>query len=206
MRKKLHIGMSEYLMLLLVALASALRILLISQHWPATNSDEAIMDLMALHINNRGEHPIFFYGQAYMGPVEAYIGALCFRLFGQSVFSLRLGIIHFFALFLIGIYLLTRKLYNKHLALFTVALLGLGSSDMFAHQLKAIGGYPEIPFFGSFIFFLCCKLALSSSPPNTQLAQQTKQKEQQRQRRLRWWLYGLLGLLVGLAIWIDQLL
>src|SRR5436853_3919564 len=106
--KKFHIGLYEYIMLLLVVLASALRIVLISQHWPVTNSDEAIMDLMALHINNHGEHPLFFYGQAYMGPIEAYIGALCFRLFGQSVFSLRLGLIPFFALFLISIYFLTR--------------------------------------------------------------------------------------------------
>jgi hypothetical protein len=202
--KKLHIGLYEYIMLLLVALASTLRIILISQHWPVTNSDEAIMDLMALHINNHGERPLFFYGQAYMGPVEAYIGALCFRLFGESVFSLRLGLIPFFGLFLISIYFLTRKLYNKQLALFTVMLLCLGSSDIFARELKAIGGYPEIPFLGSFIFFLCSKLALSSCPLHAQPCDE--QKCHQKQERSRWLLYGLLGLLIGLAIWIDLLL
>ena len=198
--KKLRIGIYEYVMLLLVVLATLLRVMLVSQHWPVTNSDEAIMDLMALHINGRGEHPVFFYGQAYMGPVEAYIGALCFRLFGESVFALRLGLVPFFALFLVSMYFLTRKLYGKRLALFTVALLCVGSSDMFIRQLKAIGGYPEIPFFGAFIFFLCCKLALSSSDLYTQ-----RYEGQKGQRWSRWLLYGLLGLLVGLAVWIDQL-
>ncbi len=39
--------------------------------YPADDSDEATMGLMALHINTRGEHPIFFYGQNYMGALEA---------------------------------------------------------------------------------------------------------------------------------------
>jgi Dolichyl-phosphate-mannose-protein mannosyltransferase len=202
--KKFRIGMYEYIMLLLVVLASTLRIVLISLNWPVTNSDEAIMDLMALHINTLGEHPIFFYGQSYMGPIEAYIGALCFRLFGVSIFSVRLGLIPFFALFLIGTYLLARKLYNKRLALFTVALLCLGSSDIFSRQLKAIGGYPEITFLGAFIFFLCCKLALSSYPRYAK--QSHDQDSYQRQQRFRWLLYGFLGLLIGLSIWIDQIL
>jgi hypothetical protein len=201
---KKKVGTYECLMLLLVVLASTLRLVLISQNWPVTNSDEAIMDLMALHINNRGEHPIFFYGQAYMGPIEAYIGALGFRLFGLSVFSVRLGLIPFFALFLIGTYFLTRKLYNRRLALFTVALLCLGSSDIFSRQLKAIGGYPEITFLGSFIFFLCSKLALSSYPHCAK--QLNSQDSNHRQQRFRWLLYGFLGLLIGSSIWIDQLL
>ena len=41
---------------------------------------------LALHIAYRGEHPLFFYGQEYMGPLEAYIGALLFHIFGVSLF------------------------------------------------------------------------------------------------------------------------
>ena len=36
---------------------------------------------MALHIAYRGEHPFLFYGQNYMGALEAYIGALLFHQF-----------------------------------------------------------------------------------------------------------------------------
>ncbi|MBA2677864.1 MAG: hypothetical protein H0U76_05655 [Ktedonobacteraceae bacterium] len=188
----------EYAMTAIVLAASILRVALISQHWPVTNSDEGVMDLMALHIANRGEHPIFFYGQEYMGPLEAYIGAGLFQIFGASVFALRLGVIPFFAFFLLCMYFLTRLLYTRRLALITIILLSLGSSDIVTRQLKAIGGYPETFFFAAAIFLLASKLALSSRPAAPKLSE--------RERRTRWLLYGLLGCIVGLALWIDQLI
>ena len=196
--KRLHIGPYECAMLLLVVVGTTLRIVLASLHWPKTTSDEAFMDLMALHINERGEHPVFFYGQAYMGSLEAYLGALCFRLFGVSVFSQRLAVIPFFALFLICLYFLTRLLYTKRLALFTVGLLSLGSNDIIGRQLKAIGGYPEIVFFGACIFLLTSKITLSAA---------TSQQENSRGKiPRRHAAYGLLGVMIGLAFWIDQLI
>src|SRR5262245_56727648 len=53
----------------------ALRLTLAALGWPATDSDEATFGLMALHISERGAHPIFFYGQTYMGALEAYLAA-----------------------------------------------------------------------------------------------------------------------------------
>ncbi|HLG74900.1 MAG TPA: hypothetical protein VKX46_00715 [Ktedonobacteraceae bacterium] len=185
-------------MLTVVAGASLLRAILTSAHWPFANSDEGFMDLMASHIAFRGERPVFFYGQAYMGPVEAYVGAVCFRLFGISVFSLRLGVIAFFALFLICMYFLTRLLYTRRLALATVLLLGLGSSEVVSHQLKAIGGYPELPLFAALILLLASKLALSSHPRLTPFTT--------GQRWLRRLAFGLLGFLMGFSFWIDQLI
>ncbi len=38
------------------------------------NADEAVVALMARHIL-QGERPIFFYGQAYMGSLDAYLVA-----------------------------------------------------------------------------------------------------------------------------------
>src|SRR5690348_6499925 len=56
----------------------ALRLTLAALGWPATDSDEATFGLMARHISERGAHPIFFYGQNYMGAVEAYLAAGAF--------------------------------------------------------------------------------------------------------------------------------
>lgn len=196
--KRLRIGPYEVVMLALVVAASLLRILLISQNWPATNSDEATMDLMALHIAYRGEHPIFFYGQDYMAPIEGYVGALCIQFFGVSLFAVRLGLIPFFALFLVCLYFLTRLLYTRPLALVTVALLSLGSNPVILYQLRAIGGYPEIVLFAALIFLLASQLALSSHLFFDASAL--------RERRWRWLAYGFLGLLIGLAVWDDQLI
>ena len=61
------------------------------------------MALEALHIAYRGEHPVFLYGQNYMGTIEAYLGALLFHIFGVSSFSIRLGLALMFALFLVWV-------------------------------------------------------------------------------------------------------
>ncbi|HEY4385319.1 MAG TPA: hypothetical protein VGN34_12740 [Ktedonobacteraceae bacterium] len=176
-------------LLALVVAATLLRFVLISNNWPATNSDEATIDLMALHILTRGEHPIFFYGQPYMGSFEAYIGALCFRLFGISVFSLRLGLLPILAGFLVSLYFLTSLLYSKRLALIVVALLALGSNDSIYHQFIAIGGYPETLLFGTLIFLLSSLLVLS----------------RQYNHNRRTWIYAILGLLIGFSFYTDPL-
>ena len=78
------------------------------------------MGLEALHIAYKGEHPIYLYGQNYMGVAEAYLGAMMFRLFGVSIFSLRLGMQLLFGLFFIAIYLLGTLLYGSKVALISL--------------------------------------------------------------------------------------
>jgi len=50
--------------------------------------DEATVGLMARNVLT-GEFPWFFYGQSFMGAVEAYLHALAFTLWGSSVTALR---------------------------------------------------------------------------------------------------------------------
>ena len=73
-------------------------ILLISAAWKALlyvwdvapfNSDEAIVALMARHIL-QGQHMTWFYGQHYMGSLDAYLIAGGFALFGEQVWVVRL--------------------------------------------------------------------------------------------------------------------
>src|SRR2546421_10748108 len=141
--KHLNINRHGLCAFFIILFAIVLRIILIVQGWPATDSDEGTLGLMARHIAYRGEYPIFFYGQGYMGPFEAYLAAILFHLFGPSLFVLRLGLILVFTLFLFSIYLLTRLLFSKNIALITLFLLSLGSDGMLAIQLRAIGGVPR---------------------------------------------------------------
>ena len=197
--KKLDIGIYEIGMIILVIMACLLRIVFIAFHDPVTNSDEAVMGLMTRHIAYQGQWPIFFYGQGYMGSIEAYLGAILFHLRdSSSLFTLRLGLIFIFALFISTMYFLTRQLYNRSLALFTTLLLGLGSFDIISRQLKAFGGYPEMLFFVSIIFFVVNKLVFTAPVQYSEMTDQ--------ERRQRWCLYALLGLLVGLGIWSDPLI
>src|SRR5579859_2478350 len=66
--------------LAIIIFALLLRILLVSLGWPPSNSDEGTMGIMALHIAYHGEHPVLYYGQNYMGAIEASLGAFFFHL------------------------------------------------------------------------------------------------------------------------------
>src|SRR5947209_19241827 len=135
--KHLRIGPYEIAALIIIALAILLRILFIAHGWPETDSDEGTMGLEAMHIAFRGEHPAFLYGQNYMSTIEAYLGALLFRLLGVSLFSLRLGMVLLFALFLLSLYLLTSLLYSKKLALVSLALLSVGARNFLIPDMRA---------------------------------------------------------------------
>ena len=150
------------------------------------------MGLMALHIAYQGNIPVFFYGQGYMGSLEALLAAPLFRLFGPSYFTLRLGLVLLYALFLLTFYYLTGILYTKRLALFTLLLLSFGTSVMFFLQLLAAGGYADLFFFGSFLLLYALMLARSvgEMPPG----------------KVRVLAYGGWGVLAGLALWDDLLL
>nr|HET6901554.1 hypothetical protein [Ktedonobacteraceae bacterium] len=190
-----HLGRGKYglFALLIMVIAVCLRVVLAAVGWPATNSDEATIGLMARHIAYNGELPVEFYTRNYLGAVEAYLGAMFFHLFGPSLFSLRLGIILLYAFFLVSMYLLVSLLYTKKLALFVLVLLALGSSAMFLRELYATGGSTETLFFGTSAFLLAAWLAL------------THRQELPRDRRwLRYAAYAGWGLAVGLAIWSDM--
>jgi hypothetical protein len=179
----------------IIVLAILVRVLLIAYGWPHTESDEGVIDLMALHIAYRGELPIFIYGQNYMGSLEAFLGAGLFHFFGVSVFTVRLGLVIFFSLFLISMYLMTSLLYNKKFALFTLLLLSLGSSSILNREVEALGGRPENLFLGSMVILISCVLAITY-----------RQDMSRRKQIVRNAFYGILGLTTGLAIWSDLLI
>src|SRR5258708_2448109 len=141
-----------------------IRFFLVFQGWPHTNIDEGTMGEMAMNIALRGEHPVFFYGQDYMGALQAYLAAGLFRLFGVSLFTLRLGLVFLFALFLISMYLMASLLYTKKLALFSIFLLSLGANSVLYREVQAIGGKPQTLLFGFNAVLLGTWLALSLFP------------------------------------------
>src|SRR5256885_16327064 len=67
---------------LILALAAAGRLILAARGWPAFESDEAIVGLMTDDIMRHGAHPVFFYGQNYMGALQAYLAVPFFLLRG----------------------------------------------------------------------------------------------------------------------------
>src|SRR5690242_18279608 len=106
--KYFKIGVNEIYALAIIIFGTLVRVLLIVLNWPLLNSDEGTMGIMALHIAYRGEHPIFYYGQHYMGTLDAYLGAGLFRVFGPSILTLRFGMLLLYVPFMVAMYCLTR--------------------------------------------------------------------------------------------------
>ncbi|WP_433312517.1 DUF423 domain-containing protein [Micromonospora chersina] len=177
------------LLALLVGLAGiGYRLALLLADAPPTNSDEATMGLAALHIARGEDFPVWFYGQAYMGTLEAYLAAPLVALAGPSVLVLRLPTLALYALFLALSWRLTRRLGgDRWFALLVVAVLALGSDRVVKNQLIAGGGYPELNPAGVALALLT--VSLCAGVPGARLP--------------RWAGWGLVS---GLLLWADPLI
>ncbi|HEY1387941.1 MAG TPA: hypothetical protein VGF38_05295 [Ktedonobacterales bacterium] len=181
--------------LLLVALAAIYRLVLLARGWPALDSDEAVIGLMARHILH-GERPTFFWGQNYMGPFEAYFAALLFALFGSSTFVLGLSALLLTLGFLVTIYWLGRAAYGPTVGLLALAWLVISPPIFALRQLAPIGGYQEMLLLGGLILLgVWSRLRLLYARPTTRVG----------------WLrciafYAVLGLFAGLGFWSDMLI
>jgi hypothetical protein len=163
------------------------RLILLLAEVPPANSDEATSGLVAMHVAQGREFPLFFYGQHYMGALESYLAAPLFAAFGPSTLALRLPNLLLYAAFLALMWHLTRRLYSPWLATFTVGLLALGSDRIVKNQLLAGGGYPEVIPAGALLVLLAVNLGVGAV----------------RRRTLG---YAGWGLVAGLTLWDDWLI
>lgn len=192
---------SIWSMITILCAATLLRLVMLWYHYPGLNSDQAILGLIGRHIVNKGEHPIFFYGQSYMGTAEGYLAALFFFIAGGSSFTtLTLGMILINILFLYTLYVLTRRLYSQSLAFFTLILLTFGSTELMQRYMKGIGGYPEMLLLGALMFLLTTKLTLTAPHTFEQRIQPTTYQRWQRTG-----LYTALGFCMGFSFYTDPL-
>ena len=181
--------------LLLLALAALYRLVLLARGWPALDSDEAVIGLMARHVL-QGDRPTFFWGQNYMGPFEAYFAAPFFALFGSSTFVLALSALVLTLGFFATVYWLGRAAYGPTVGLLALAWLVLGPTFFLLRQLAPIGGYQELLLFGGLILLgVWSRLRRPYARPTT---------------RAGWLgciaLYAALGYLGGLGFWSDMLI
>ncbi|MFC6017593.1 hypothetical protein ACFP2T_15425 [Plantactinospora solaniradicis] len=171
----------------LAALGIGYRLVLLLAEVPPTNSDEAVSGLVARHVVQGREFPLFFYGQYYMGALESYLAAPLFAALDSSILALRLPNLLLYAAFLALMWQLTRRLYTPWLAAATVGLLALGSDRILKNQLIAGGGYPEMNPAGALLVLLAVNLGLGVV----------------RRRALA---YAGFGLVAGLTLWDDWLI
>ncbi len=156
------------------------------------NSDEAIVGLMARHILF-GERPIFFYGQAYMGSLDAYLVALGFSIIGQKIWVIRLVQIILYCAISFTTYRIAEKIFDSAIpGLFAVALLAIPTVNMTLYTTVSLGGYGEALLIGNLILLLGFTLVEGINKPEAG-------------NKKRYLFSFLLGLFIGMGLWANGL-
>jgi 4-amino-4-deoxy-L-arabinose transferase-like glycosyltransferase len=166
--------------------AAGFKLALVAQGRVPFNADEAVVALMARHIL-QGERPIFFYGQAYMGSLDAFLVAAGFRLFGEQVWVIRLVQ----ALLYLGTLITTAELgqrafASRRVGTLAVLLLAIPTVNVSLYTTVSLGGYGEVLLLGNLIMLMAIEI--------------------DRAWRVGWqarvWVTaGLWGFLSGLGLW-----
>lgn len=154
------------------------------------NSDEAVVALMARHIL-QGQHPVFFYGQAYMGSLDAYLVAMGFWIFGQAVWVIRLVQACLYLAVMFSTVWLAKVAYGTwHVGAIAVILLAIPTVNMTLYTTVSLGGYGEALLIGNFILLMTLSI-------------QHDWRKNLFPGRL--WKWGILGFLSGFGLWVFGL-
>ena len=113
----------------------------IAEPEPAADGDECVLGLMAKHVAQGKEFPVFFYGQHYaLSSVEAAAGALGFLRFGVSAVSLKLAMLALWTVGILFVFLAQSRFVGASRSFWITSVLLL-NPVWAAWSMKAGGGY-----------------------------------------------------------------
>ncbi|MDR7545242.1 MAG: hypothetical protein QN120_13440, partial [Armatimonadota bacterium] len=126
------------------------------------DADEAVFGLMALHIQQGREYPLYCWGAHYAGTAVSYLAALGYSLIGMGVPALKGATLPFVAGYLGATYGIARLLFDARSALVALAVAAVPPATALTLSVKATGGYPETLCFGSLVLLLAFRLPASA--------------------------------------------
>jgi hypothetical protein len=153
------------------------------------DGDESVLGLMAKHVAQGKELPIFFYGQHYaLSTVDAVVGALAFRVLGVGAVPLKLAMLALWTIGVLFFFMAGSRLVGPGRSFWIAAALVL-NPVWAAWSMKAGGGY--LTAFAATSVLLWMLL-----------------RERQRQTILDWLIAGALTAIVYLAepLWLPGVL
>jgi len=107
----------------------------------AIESDEAVVGLMAKPLAELRELPVWYYGQPYMGALEAYAAAPFVWVLGATRVAVKLATLPFALGYVAAAWLLARRILGRRAALATGLYLALAPLVLSVWSLKLRGGY-----------------------------------------------------------------
>ena len=145
---------SCFVVSLLLVIGFAVRIYAAVCFQYSINSDIGINALMVRHIALGRHFPFFFYGQSYMGTIEAWLAAPFYLAMGHGMLPVLLGSAVTAAFSQWFLYRWVRDIAGKSAAVTALALYVFGSPALFYYNIFL--GYPALLLFG----LICCSLSV----------------------------------------------
>lgn len=169
----------------LPVLAAGMAIRLALLRLPRLWFDEATVGLLGLSVL-RGELPIYFYGQPFMGALDGYLAAPLYFALGVSARTLKLVPV-LLALVWVGLVVrLAWEAFGPRAALFTALVLAIPPDFLLYWSHQARPHYPLAMVLGTLALMLALRVP-GRSRARTALH------------------FGVLGLVLGLAVWTNFL-
>ena len=106
-----------------------------------TSVDRCRVGIMAKHMAEGRDFPVFFYGGAYLGSFEPAVSAVFCRLLGPTGFALNLGTALLGFLLLPVAYLWAREAAGRHAGLVAMLVCLFGPFGYFYFLASPRGGY-----------------------------------------------------------------
>lgn len=144
------------------------------------NADEAVLGLMARH-TLQGSWPLFFYGQAYMGSLDASLVAVGFAVFGEHVEVIRgLQVMLYLGTVMTTMLLGLRILRSRRAALIAGLFMAVPTTNVTLYSTVSLGGYGEALLLGNVLLLLT--LHIHARPRS-------------------FWSYAMWGMVAGVGFW-----
>ena len=170
-----------------IAVGLAIRIALAFTADGKSWSDNAIIALMAMHALSGRFYP-FYWGQTYMGSLEAVVVAPFFALFGVSDVTLSIGLLPWYVLFAIALHRVAGRCAGRLAGDIAPWLLAVAPPYVQYQQIVARGGYTETLAFGTVLLWLVLRVTHDALPADSE------------RRHLH-----AIGFVAGLAFWTNWL-
>ena len=147
------------------------------------NADEAVVALMGRHIL-QGARPVFFYGQAYQGSLDAWLAAAGFAVFGEQVWVIRLVQSVLYLGTLATTAWLGKVIFRRWVVgALAALLLAIPTVNVTLYTSVSLGGYGEALLLGNLI--LLCAFGMT-------------RRDTHAARAGLWLVWGFLS---GLGVW-----
>jgi hypothetical protein len=176
------------LVLVLVFVSWGVQAFVVATRRIPTNSDQAIVGMMAKHISDGNGHPVFYYGSSYAGSLEAHFVAGLFSIFGPSPAVYRVAMAVLVELTMLGVYLVARWCFGPFAGTLAIGYLAIPPFFFLYKGLTSDGHYNA--------FNLFTILAVAS-------AFRTDADLAIGRRRLI--VFAAVGMVIGLGWWINPI-